>query len=66
VRFEYTTQARGNVSVKADHDAAQLLFRVANAKGFGVITRTIPAASVTSDLLDELAKLIVAQPSTFA
>jgi hypothetical protein len=66
VRFEYITEARGNVSVKADHDAAHLVFRVANAKGFGVITRTIPAEQVTSDLMDELAKLIVAQPSSFA
>ena len=66
VRFEYITQARGNVSVKADHDAAQLVFRVTNANGFGITTSTIPAASINSDLLDELAKLIVAQPSTFA
>jgi hypothetical protein len=66
VRFEYTTQARGNVSVKADHDAAQLVFRVANAKGFGVITRTLPVASINSDVMDELAKMIVAQASTFA
>jgi hypothetical protein len=66
VRFEYTTQARGNVSVKADHDAAQLVFRVANANGFGITTSTIPVARVTSDLMDEMAKLIVAQASTFA
>ena len=66
VRFEYTTQARGNVSVKADHDAAQLVFRVANANGFGITTSTIAATSINSDLLDELAKLIVAQTSTFA
>jgi hypothetical protein len=66
VRFEYTTQARGNVSVKADHDAAQLVFRVANAKGFGVITRTLPVASINSDVMDELAKMIVTQASTFA
>jgi hypothetical protein len=66
VRFEYTTQARGNVSVKADHDAAQLVFRVANANGFGITTSTIAAERVNSDLMDELAKLIVAQASTFA
>ena len=66
VRFEYTTEARGNVSIKADHDAAQLVFRVANANGFGVTTSTISAEKITSDLMDELAKLIVAQPSTFA
>ena len=66
VRFDYTTQARGSVAVKADHDAAQLVFRIVNADGFGIISKTIPAASISSDLLDELAKLIVAQPSTFA
>jgi hypothetical protein len=66
VRFEYITQARGNVSVKADHDAAQLVFRVANANGFGVTTSNISAERVSSDLMDELAKLIVAQASTFA
>ncbi len=66
VRFEYTTQARGNVSVKAEHDAAQLVFRVANANGFGITTSTLPASSINSDLMDELAKLIVVQPSTFA
>jgi hypothetical protein len=66
VRFEYTTQARGNVSVKADHDAAQLVFRVANANGFGITTSSIAAERVNSDLMDELAKLIVAQASTFA
>jgi hypothetical protein len=66
VRFEYTTQARGNVSVKADHDAANLVFRVANANGFGITTSTIPAERISSNLMDELAKLIVAQASTFA
>jgi hypothetical protein len=66
VRFEYTTEARGNVSIKADHDAARLVFRVANANGFGISTSAIPAEKITSDLMDELAKLIVAQTSTFA
>ncbi len=66
VRFEYTTQARGSIAVKADHDAAQLVFRIANANGFGIATKTISAASINTDLMDELAKLIVAQPSNFA
>lgn len=65
VRFDYTTAARGNVTVKAEHDAAQLVFRVANANGFGVHTVRLAAARITSDLMDELAKLIVAQPSNF-
>jgi hypothetical protein len=65
VRFEYTTQARGSVMVTADHDAAQLVFRVANAEGFGVITMGIGAERINSNLMDELAKLIMAQPSMF-
>jgi hypothetical protein len=66
VRFDYTTQARGSVAVKADHDAGQLVFRIANARGFGIANKAISAASIHTDLMDELAKLIVAQPSTFA
>ncbi len=65
IRFEYTTEARGNVTVTPDHDNAQLVFRLANANGFDVVTTTWPAARIQSDVLDELAKLIVAQPSTF-
>lgn len=65
VRFDYTTQARGNVTIKVDHDNAQLVFRVANANGFGVTTSSVPVERIHSDLLDELAKMIVAQPSTF-
>lgn len=65
VRFEYTTQAKGNISVKADHDAAQLVFRLAQVSGFGVSTHVIAASKVTTALMDELAKLLVSQPSTF-
>jgi hypothetical protein len=65
VRFEYVTQARGSVTVTADHDAAQLAFRVANAEGFGVFSVPIACERVDSQLLDELAKLIVVQPSRF-
>lgn len=65
ILFEYTTRARGNVTVTADHDNAQLVFRVANADGFGVVSSTWPAARIQNDLMDELAKLIMAQPSRF-
>lgn len=65
IRFEYTTRARGNVTVTADHDNAQLLFRLANADGFGVVSTAWPVALIQIDLLDELAKLIVAEPSRF-
>jgi hypothetical protein len=65
IRFDYTTEARGYVTVKPDHDKAQLAFRVTNAGGFGVISSQWPAAKVQTEMLDELAKLIVAQPSRF-
>jgi len=63
--FEYKTQARGNVTVTPDHDQAKLLFRVANVNGFGVSSVTLAASEINSAILDELAKMVVAQPSTF-
>ena len=66
LRFDYTTEARGSVTVTADHDTAKLIFRVANASGFGVTTSDWVAGQVQTNLLDELAKMIVAQPHRFA
>jgi hypothetical protein len=63
--FEYQTQARGYLTVTAEHDEAQLAFRLANANGFDIINATWPAERIQVELLDELAKLIVAQPSKF-
>jgi hypothetical protein len=65
VRFDYTTQARGFVTVSANHDAAQLSFRLANAQGFNVQEKVLDCRAVNHAVLDELAKLIVAQPSSF-
>ena len=65
IRFEYVTQARGFVTITADHDNAQLNFRLANTTGFGIQNVVWPAERMQSDFLDELAKLIVAQPSRF-
>jgi hypothetical protein len=65
IRFEYLTESRGNLSVTPDHDKASLAFRLANANGFEVATVTYTASAINSELLDELAKLIVAQPSRF-
>ena len=65
IRFEYTTLARGNITVTADHDNAQLVFRLANTDGFDVVTTTWPASRINNDLMDELAKLVVAQPNRF-
>lgn len=66
IRFEYTTQARGNITITADHDNAQLVFRLANADGFGVLTTIWQAERIDNELMDELAKLVVAQPNRFA
>jgi hypothetical protein len=65
VRFDFQIQARGYLTVTADHDAAQLHFRLANASGFDIQTVSWDAARVRTELLDELAKLLVGQPSRF-
>jgi hypothetical protein len=65
IRFEFVTQARGYLTVTPDHDKAQLHFRLANTNGFGVKNVVWSAEKMQSDFLDELAKLIVAQPSQF-
>lgn len=66
LRFEYIPEARGSVMITADHENAKLVFRVANASGFEIINTTWPAAQVQTSTLDELAKMIVAQPHRFA
>ncbi|MCF8208404.1 MAG: hypothetical protein K9K38_03220 [Rhodoferax sp.] len=65
IRFEYLTQARGNVTITADHDKGQLLFRLANTGGFEILQTTVAAQRVNTELLDEMAKMIVGQPSRF-
>lgn len=65
IRFEYQTQARGYVTVTADHDEALLNFRLANVHGFEILTTGWDAARIQTDLLDELAKLLVGQPNRF-
>ncbi len=64
-RFEYTVESRGSVTVTPDHDEAMLAFRISNANGFELIKTQWPADSIQTALLDELAKLLVAQPSRF-
>jgi len=65
IRFDYVMQARGSLTVTADHDKAQLHFRVANAAGFEILQTSIASERVSSDLLDEMAKMIVGQPNQF-
>lgn len=66
VRYEYLTETRGSVVATADHEHAQLQFRLLNTSGFEVMQSTWPAQRINQDVLDELAKRIVAQPSRFA
>lgn len=65
IRFDYLTEARAGVTVTADHDNALLLFRLNCLTGFQVDNVRIPAAQIQTPLLDELAKRIVGQASTF-
>lgn len=66
LQFDYITETRGNVVVTPDHDKATLAFRLLNARGFEILNVTWPAGQVKTDLLDELAKLIVCEPNRFA
>ena len=65
LRFDHLAEARGNVTVTADQDNAKLLFRIANASGFETISISWAAEQVHANTLDELAKMIVAQPHRF-
>lgn len=65
LRFDYQTQAFGSVRATADHEAAEIVFRAANLRGFEVVHKRYPAARIHSVLLDELARLIVGQAGDF-
>lgn len=65
-RYDYVTETRGNVTVTPDHDRATLAFRLLNLRGFELANVNWPAVQLKSDTLDELAKMIVSQPSRFA
>lgn len=65
IRFDYSTEARGGVTITAHHDEGKLAFRLMSLQGFEVVNTTYPAAQIQSSVLDELAKLIVGQASRF-
>ncbi len=65
IRFDYLTEARGSIAITADHDAGKLVFRLSNVQGFEVLHTTYRADQIQSSVLDELAKLLVGQPSKF-
>ena len=63
--FEFDMAARASVMVTADHDEAVLKFRLACVGGMEVVTIELPVSQVTPARLDELARLIVGEPSQF-
>lgn len=63
--FEHEMAARASVLVTADHDNAVLLIRLAGVNGLEIVNTAYPAAQLNTTALDELAKLIVGQPSRF-
>lgn len=65
IRFEYTTELLGSVRITPDHDQATLAFRISNANGFEVLSAERPVADMNPALLDELARLLLAQPNRF-
>jgi hypothetical protein len=65
IRFDYVTETRGNVVVTPDHDKAVLAFRLLNARGFEILNAIWPADKIKADVLDDLARLIVGEPSRF-
>lgn len=65
IQFDYITETRGSLMITPDHERASIAFRLMNATGFEIINVSWLAAQVKSDLLDELAKLIVSAPQRF-
>ena len=65
IRFDYVTESRGGLTITADHDEARLNFRLGCLAGFQVVNASYAASQVQGSVLDELAKLIVGESSTF-
>lgn len=65
IRFEYITQTRGSVVATAEPEKLLIHFRLLNTAGFEIANVPWPVGRIDHDSMDELAKRIVAQPSTF-
>lgn len=65
IEFDYITETRGNVQVTPDHDQSALAFRLLNANGFEILNTTWPAAAIRTQVMDDLARLIVSEPNRF-
>lgn len=65
IQFDYVTEARGSLTIQVNHADAQLAFRLVNVQGFEVFKTAYAADKVEGPLLDELAKLLVGEASSF-
>lgn len=65
LRFEYITQTRASITATADHDRAEIAFRLVNTAGFELVKTSWPAVRINQEVMDELAKRIVSQPNRF-
>jgi hypothetical protein len=54
-----------DITVKADHDRGQLLFDAKNLFGLGLEQLVVPAPAVDNELLEDLARTLIGQPSNF-
>lgn len=65
VRLDYRTEARGMVRVLPNHAGGTLDFRLVCVTGLETAAKTLSATQFPTQMLDELAKLLVGQASTF-
>jgi hypothetical protein len=65
IEFEYITETRGNVQITPDHDQCALAFRLLNVDGFGIRNTTWSATAIRTEVMDDLARLIVSESSGF-
>lgn len=65
VRHDYQTEARASVRVQPNHATGMVEFSLACVTGMDPAKKSLAAHAFQTPMLDELAKLIVGQPSTF-
>jgi hypothetical protein len=65
IRFDYVTATRGGITITPEHDRAQLAFRLLNTAGFEIVHTRWPAARISLDVMDELARYLLGQPNRF-
>lgn len=63
--FEHELAARASVRVTPDHDSGSFDVRLAAVGGLEIVSTRYMATQLNTAALDELAKLIVGQPSRF-